>query len=429
MTGAPEAVTTGPEQAPPGPASGGYWAGVWREFRRGRAGMLGLGLIALLFLLAAGAPVLASRFPFLWSRGGEWSSPWLREFLAPFETGERTLNVVFNYLLLSLPVALLVLWRTRRAPARRRRLRLAAAGLLLAVPFVLPHTPAGDALGIQPRLDATPYRSLAREGSARGVFPPLPVSPLETSFGHRLAPDWHRPGAATGEEAVHHLLGTDKSGRDVLARLIHGARVSLAVGVVAMSFAAAIGILLGSLAGYFGGRVDMLISRLIEIVMCFPTFFLILALLSIITTRSILIIMLLIGLTGWTGIARLVRGEVLRQRSLDYVAAAVALGAGSGRIIFRHVLPNAVAPVLVSITFGVAGAILTESGLAFLGLGVDPTSTASWGELLYQAREGPLLHWWLVLFPGFAIFFTVTTYNLVGEGLRDAMDPRLRENG
>jgi peptide/nickel transport system permease protein len=173
----------------------------------------------------------------------------------------------------------------------------------------------------------------------------------------------------------------------------------------------------------------MLISRLIEIVMCFPTFFLILALLSIITTRSILIIMLLIGLTGWTGIARLVRGEVLRQRSLDYVAAAVALGAGSGRIIFRHVLPNAVAPVLVSITFGVAGAILTESGLAFLGLGVDPTSTASWGELLYQAREGPLLHWWLVLFPGFAIFFTVTTYNLVGEGLRDAMDPRLRENG
>jgi len=193
-----------------------------------------------------------------------------------------------------------------------------------------------------------------------------------------------------------------------------------------MGIAALIGVFLGALAGYFGGRTDLLISRLIEIVICFPTFFLILTIIALLDSRSILNIMLIIGITSWTGIARLVRGEVLRQRSLDYVTAAQALGAPGMRIIFRHILPNAIAPVFVAVTFGIASSILTESSLSFLGFGVD-IPTASWGELLNQAREAPTVYWWLAVFPGFPIFYTVTIYNLVGEGLRDAMDPRLRE--
>ncbi len=225
--------------------------------------------------------------------------------------------------------------------------------------------------------------------------------------------------------AGFHLLGTDNVGRDVLARVVHGGRVSLAVGFISVGIAACIGVMIGSCAGYFGGWVDIALSRFIEIIICFPSFFLILTIMAMLEKRSILNIMLVIGFTGWTGIARLIRGEVLKQRKLDYVASAQALGVRSGRVIFRHILPNAIAPVLVSISFGIAGAILTESGLSFLGFGVAPP-TATWGQLLNQAREAPWLNWWLALFPGLIIFLSVTAYNLVGEGLRDALDPRLR---
>jgi peptide/nickel transport system permease protein len=208
----------------------------------------------------------------------------------------------------------------------------------------------------------------------------------------------------------------------VFCRMWYGTRISLTIGVVAVFIYVSIGIVLGSLAGYFGGWVDTLISRLIEVMITFPTFFLILTLAALIEHRSIFHVMLIIGLTNWTAVARLVRAEFLRQKNLDYVQAALAMGLQRRRIIFLHVLPNAIAPALVSATFGIASAILIESSLSFLGVG--DISVASWGETLNAGRVQQKL--WLVLAPGAAIFFVVTVFNLVGEGVRDALDPKLR---
>ncbi|MHB8874277.1 MAG: ABC transporter permease, partial [Myxococcaceae bacterium] len=222
-----------------------------------------------------------------------------------------------------------------------------------------------------------------------------------------------------------HPLGTDEVGRDVLARLVHGARVSLSVGFVAVALYVLIGLIVGALAGYYGGVVDAVVSRITEVMMTFPTFFFILAVLGLMRVRTIYPIMLVLGLTRWTDVSRLVRAEVLRLKTLEYVQASRALGASDLRIITRHLLPNAMGPVLVAATFGVAGAILIESSLSFLGFGVPPPA-ASWGELLSQAHRY-VTHpgaWWLTLYPGLAIFLTVTSFNLVGEGLRDALDPR-----
>lgn len=223
-----------------------------------------------------------------------------------------------------------------------------------------------------------------------------------------------------------HWFGTDDRGRDLLSRLIWGSRVSLSVGFVAVGIALLLGIPLGAVAGYYGGKVDAFILRTIEIVICFPVFFLILTILAFLP-QSIFNIMVVIGITGWVEPARLIRGEFLKIRNIQYVEASRAIGADDLRVIFRHILPNAVAPVLVSATFGVAGAILTESALSFLGFGVPPP-TPSWGEAISQAQNF-IDAWWLTVFPGTAIFLTVTAYNLLGEGIRDATDPRLKEAG
>lgn len=258
------------------------------------------------------------------------------------------------------------------------------------------------------------YRELKRlEPPTFMLMPPIPYSPNEYNLDFIL----DGPGAG-------HILGTDDQGRDVASQLVYGSRVSLTIGFVAVSIYVAIGIIIGALAGYYGGWVDMVVSRFIEIIMCFPTFFLILAILAFVGP-GIYNIMIVIGLTSWTGIARLIRGEFLRLKSQDFVVASEAAGAKDRRIIFRHLLPNSMAPVLVSATFGVASAILIESSLSFLGFGV-PSYVPSWGGLLSQSREFMDIAWWLTLAPGFAIFMTITAYNLVGEGLRDAIDPRLR---
>lgn len=246
------------------------------------------------------------------------------------------------------------------------------------------------------------------------VFPPVAFSPTEYNLDVPLIP----PGKI-------HRLGTDEQGRDILSRLIYGSRISLSVGFVAVGLYVFLGAIMGSLAGYYGGKVDLIISRFIEVMICFPTFFLILAVLAFLGP-SLYNIMIIIGLTGWTGIARLVRGEFLKLRNQDFVTGIRASGASAGRIIFRHILPNAMAPVLVSASFGVASAILVESSLSFLGFGVQPP-TPSWGDILSQSRDFMDIAWWLTLFPGIAIFVTITAFNLVGEGLRDAVDPKLRK--
>jgi peptide/nickel transport system permease protein len=262
-----------------------------------------------------------------------------------------------------------------------------------------------------PEFRSVDFQMLRSDHTTSMIGPLVPYSPARSSLGEKLRPP-----------SARHWMGTDTLGRDVCSRVIHGARIPLQVGIVAVSIALAIGLILGGVAGYYGGVADIVISRLIEVVMCFPVLFLVLAVIAFLPP-SIFNIMVIIGITRWTGIARYTRGEFLKIKTQDFTSAARALGATNGKIIFRHILPNSLAPVLVSATFGVAGAILVEAALSFLGLGVQPP-TPSWGAMLADAQEFLDVAWWLALFPGLGIFVTVTAYNILGEGLRDASDPR-----
>ncbi|TAN42801.1 MAG: ABC transporter permease [Nitrospirae bacterium] len=239
-----------------------------------------------------------------------------------------------------------------------------------------------------------------------------PHSPTKIDVYNVLAP----PDAS-------HPFGTDELGRDVFSRMVWGSRASLKVGFIAVGIAIAIGTFIGAVAGFYGAKVDAVLMRFVDIMLAFPTFFLILAVIAVVEP-SISTIMIVIGLTGWMDVARLVRAEFLTLKERDFVSAARALGSTDSRLILRHIIPNALSPVFVAATFGIAGAILTESGLSFLGLGVQPPDP-SWGNMLTSGKDNITVAWWLSLFPGVAILVTVLSYNLVGEGLRDALDPRL----
>lgn len=357
----------------------GYWALVWSQFRKNGPGMTGLAIICVIVLTALLAPLLANDRPIACGYRGNLSFPAFATYVDDW-----------------------VPWPSLRSSMRSWQ---PADGWF---PFSEHY----------PELDGRSWKAARAEdadGFSWSVWPPIEWNPtqIEPSLLKKAPKD--APG---------HVLGTDNQGRDVLARIVHGTVVACLVGVVAMGIATLIGVSLGVTAGFFGGKVDLVLSRITEIVMCFPTFFLIIAVISFVE-KSILNIMAVIGFVAWTGMFRLVRGEVLRVKTLDYVVSARALGVPTRRIMFRHVLPNAVAPVFVSVAFGIAGSVLTEASLSFLGFG--DASVPSWGEIVNQGRlyviEG-LTH--LVYWPGFAIFLTLTAFNLFGQGLRDAMDPRLR---
>ena len=216
--------------------------------------------------------------------------------------------------------------------------------------------------------------------------------------------------------SARHLLGTDGLGRDLMSRIIFGARISLSIGLIAVGISVVIGLIFGSISGFYGGLIDSAIMRFVDIMLCFPTFYLILAVAAILGP-SIFNIMIIIGLTSWMGTARLIRGEILSLKEREFIQAERAIGASNFRIILRHLIPNAIGPVLVNATLGIAGAILIESGLSFLGLGVQPP-TPSWGNILIESKSTLGVAWWITVFPGVAILITILGFNFIAEGLK-----------
>lgn len=243
--------------------------------------------------------------------------------------------------------------------------------------------------------------------SAIAILAPIisPYDPSEIDMDSLLMPP-----------SARHLLGTDSLGRDLFSRMVYGARISLSIGLIAVGIATALGLILGSLSGFYGNLIDALIMRFADIMLCFPTFFLILAVVAILEP-SIFNIMLIIGLTSWMGPARLIRGEILSLKEREFIQAERAIGATHLRIIVYHLIPNAIGPVLVNATLGIAGAILLESGLSFLGLGVQPP-VPSWGNILIEAKSTLGIAWWITVFPGLAILVTILGFNFISEGLK-----------
>ena len=339
---------------------------------------------------------------------GEWSFPAFRGLFST-RSPEIFIELGFNYCLCCLPAFAVILLILRRKSRVWKSVGLLTVAAVLLTPFLFHSV----------KFDGTNWREEIPKIRQAGGFvltAPIPYGPFETI------------GTPYEEPSKEHWLGVDHSGRDVAARMIYGARVSSAVGFLATGISLLIGTFLGLLAGYRGGKTDLAIMRLVEIVICFPTFLLLLILMSIMldydSRQSILLVILVIGFTGgWPGLCCLVRGETLKQRALPYISAAESMGVPTRRILFAHLLPNVSGPIFVTFTFNVAGAILAESSLSFLGFGVqDPA--ASWGELLRQAFPDPVTYWHLTLWPGLAIFLAVCAFNFVGEGLRKALSPK-----
>ncbi|MDD4818399.1 MAG: ABC transporter permease [Victivallaceae bacterium] len=378
----------------------------WRRFAGDRLAVAGAVMIALLLAVTTFAPFIANGRPLLMFNRltGEWSMPFLRFIFAP-EGSETIIESFFNYAMIFAPAALIVGFFLRK----RKRIRTAAVILLAtvtAVPFFI----------VRPHQDPTDYRKVA-SGMPQGsfvVFAPIPYGPAELAAAPYAPPD------------SRHIFGCDRNGRSVASRMLYGGRVSLAVGLGATLLALTIGTVLGLYCGYFGGAIDLSLMRFAEIVLCFPTFLLLLILMVLFKDwnfdQSVLIVISVIGLTGWIGVCFIVRGEVLKQREMTYIKSCVTVGLSNGRILFVHLLPNIAAPLLVTFTFSVAGAIIAESSLSFLGFGVQPP-TASWGNLLRQAYENPFEYWHLTLIPGAALFISICAFNFSGEGLRRFFDP------
>ena len=380
-----------------------YGAIVWRQLRRRRAAMVSLGVIVVLALAAVLAPFIAGEVPIRWVAGGQTSWP-----IFHYLTNVEYAAMLAFVLMAALPLTV----RLLRARAERvgvspfaRAMLLHAAVWVVVVGLLVAFREPQRRYGFY----------LERRDQARSAwFPLIPTSrnPGYEELAHRdQRPSWQHP------------LGTDRLGEDVVLRILYGARTAMSIGFVAVGIGSAIGISLGSLSGYFGGRMDLALMRVAEIFMFIPTLILIIIILTVIPSSvpPLWAVVGVIGVTGWTGSYRLMRAELLRIRGEDYMTAARALGIPTWRLLLRHAVPNGMAPILVGATFGIAGAIFLEVTLAFLSL----VNTPSWGELLNDGRQH-LETWWVWGSAGVAIFVTVLVYNLLGEAIRDAIDPKLK---
>ncbi len=402
-------TTQADEQQSEQAANRSYAAQVLREAFTQWGARLGLVWIAMLAAVAVFAPFLANSHPLLVSESSQISSPMLRYMTV----GDFTLLAIF--------FTVVVLWFARTRFYKKAIVLFATGLITTIIAFMLVSPPQ---LTVYDQ-----YRAKQAAGDYDWVIhAPIPYSPK----------DYLRDAGDTGLEAPlkvsdaagatgmrTHWFGTEENGSDVLSRMIHASRIALGIGFVATGIAMLIGIIVGGLMGYFSGIVDMIGMRLMEVFEAVPTLFLLLTFVAFFD-RSLYVMMVIIGITSWPGYARFVRAEFLRLRQQEFVQAAIACGLPLRSILFRHMLPNGIAPILVAASFGVASAILAEATLSFLGLGLvdDP----SWGQMLNQAVQSSTFNWWMALFPGGAIFLTVFAYNLMGEALRDAIDPNLKKS-
>ncbi len=393
------------------PETLGLWAKAWRK----PTVRWGSWLSLVVLLAGIYSPFLANELALVWWGPQGLKFPLIGDLFNRWSF-PKYYDVYFNIAALLLPVLLVSGWLVRRRVSLGRRVVAGMAvvlvlGSLCFVPLI--PSPSGWQPLWRHRLTATEVVTAPRDGVTT-VFAPIRFSAMTLVQDQVLKP----PLSVDQDSGRRFWLGTDSAGKDVAAQLLAGARISLTVGLVATGLSLLIGLLIGAISGYFGGWIDLFLQRVVEIMLCFPTFILILVIVAMLS-RDIIIIMVVIGLTSWAGTARLVRGEFLAQSVRDYVAAGQALGLGPLRIMFRHILPNALTPLLITATFSIAGAVTSESGLSFVGLG-DPT-VASWGMLLEQGRQN-IQYGWLIWCPGIMVFVLVSALNLIGNGLREAID-------
>ncbi len=411
----------------------GFWGEAWHRFRHRYLAMTALSYVVLLSLVAIFSPAIVGTKPLVCKYKGSYYFPALYYFNSDWENpifhNEEMVDTVIaagsivryqgqeyevDYVNRAKDLCELIVPGGPVKEVSLREVELISGGREQTIRFQRQYST------MLKRFDPHSW----------AVWPLVYQDPERTILAGEWPDQPANPGREEGVPSKYNFFGTTPSGVDVFAIMVHGSRTALLIGFVSMGIAAAIGISIGAAAGYFRGWVDGVLSRAIEVMLCIPTLVLILAMIAVVQNPTIWHTMAVIGLTGWTGIARLTRGEFLKLREYDYVSGAKALGAGPMRIMFLHILRNALAPILVPISFGIAAAILIESGLSFLGYG--PPSSPSWGKLLAMGREhlgANFKAWWLILFPGIAIFLTVLAYNLIGEGLQEATDPRLRESG
>ncbi len=381
--------------------SSGFLRRVMKQTFSGWGAKIGLAWVGLLLILAVFAPFLANSMPLLASENSQLSMPVLR-YLSVEDI--IVLAAFFIFLLLIV------------SPLRQSIKTLLLVFLIMIIGVTIV---SKQFVVEQQNIVYEDFRhDLKKKKYDWVVMPPVPYAPKDYLRDVRSLP----LEAPLKDKNYTHWMGTEENGGDVLSRMIHASRIALGIGFLATGIAMVIGVILGGLMGYFSGIVDMLGMRLVEIFESIPTLFLLLTFVAFFG-RSIYIMMVIIGLTSWSGYARYIRAEFLRLRKQDFVQATIASGLPLRSILFRHMLPNGVAPLLVAASFGVASAILAEATLSFLGLGL--VDSPSWGQMLNQAVKSSMFNWWMAVFPGGAIFMTVFAYNLMGEALRDAIDPQL----